>query len=110
MISRLHKRDGANASPVVATKPGGPEEIITDGQDGLLVPFGSPSQMAQAVTRFLKDPSFASNCARAAATRARAFDGTAYPQRVQAAVHEILQAKETPRPVAIGAQTRKALS
>ena len=42
--------------PVIATKPGGPEEIVRDGRDGLLVPPNAPAPMAEAIRRLLEDP------------------------------------------------------
>jgi glycosyltransferase involved in cell wall biosynthesis len=47
----------ASGVPVVATKSGGPEEIITDGVNGLLVDTDSPEQVAQAIQRLSNEPS-----------------------------------------------------
>jgi glycosyltransferase involved in cell wall biosynthesis len=45
--------------PVVATRcPHGPEEIITDGADGLLVPVDDSNALATAILRLLKDEPF----------------------------------------------------
>jgi glycosyltransferase involved in cell wall biosynthesis len=41
--------------PVVATRSGGPEEIITDGADGILTTVGAASQMADALERLVDD-------------------------------------------------------
>ncbi|MFH1763283.1 MAG: glycosyltransferase family 4 protein [Gemmatimonadota bacterium] len=41
--------------PVVATRCGGPEEIIEDGVDGLLVPSGDPQALAAAIHRLASD-------------------------------------------------------
>jgi glycosyltransferase involved in cell wall biosynthesis len=47
----------ACGTPVVATRcHSGPEEIITPGQDGLLVPVGDSSAIAEAVQRVLDSP------------------------------------------------------
>jgi glycosyltransferase involved in cell wall biosynthesis len=47
----------ACGTPVVATRcHSGPEEIITPGQDGLLVPVGGSSAIAEAVQRILDSP------------------------------------------------------
>ena len=83
--------------PVVATKPGGPEEIITDGRDGLLVPFGKPILLARAISRFLNDPDLAGACASAAALRAREFAGDGYPRRVQSAIRDIFRSYKMPQ-------------
>jgi glycosyltransferase involved in cell wall biosynthesis len=42
---------------VVATAPGGPAEVITDGVDGLLVPCGDEAAMGLALTRLRDDAS-----------------------------------------------------
>jgi glycosyltransferase involved in cell wall biosynthesis len=41
--------------PVVATRQGGPLDIITDGVDGRLVPSGQPRAMASAIDDLLQD-------------------------------------------------------
>ena len=41
------------AAPVVATRIPSFEELITDGDDGLLVPVGAPGDLAQAILRRL---------------------------------------------------------
>ena len=45
----------ASGLPAVATRCGGPEEILTDGVDGLLVPPGSPQALADALERLAAD-------------------------------------------------------
>ncbi len=42
-------------TPVVATRSGGPEGIITDGRDGLLVPTASPPALADAIRQVNAD-------------------------------------------------------
>jgi glycosyltransferase involved in cell wall biosynthesis len=42
---------------VVATKSGGPEEIIRDGHSGLLVPPATPSAIADAISTLASEPS-----------------------------------------------------
>ena len=56
----------AAGTPVVATRSGGPEQIITDEKDGLLVPAGSPVDLAQAVRRLAKEPALGIRLADAA--------------------------------------------
>lgn len=45
--------------PVVSTRCGGPEEIITDGATGFLVPVKDPQALAKAVNKLLNDTSLA---------------------------------------------------
>lgn len=49
----------AMETPVVATRCGGPEEVVTDGSTGLLVPVKDSRAMADAITRLLVNPEFA---------------------------------------------------
>jgi len=44
------------SKPVIATRSGGPEEIIVDGQSGILVPVNDPPAMAEAIDKLLSNP------------------------------------------------------
>ncbi len=46
----------ANGCALVATRCGGPEEIVVHGETGLLVPVGDLSAMAEAITELLAHP------------------------------------------------------
>jgi glycosyltransferase involved in cell wall biosynthesis len=46
--------------PVVATKPGGPSEIIREGETGFLVPPNDPQALADRVGQLLRDSALAS--------------------------------------------------
>jgi glycosyltransferase involved in cell wall biosynthesis len=59
--------------PLVATRCGGPEEIVEDGVSGLLVPVGSPRELAAALRGLLAAPEAARAMGQAAARRAGAF-------------------------------------
>jgi glycosyltransferase involved in cell wall biosynthesis len=78
----------ALGKPVVAGAAGGPAEIITDGVDGALVPYGDAPALARAVLRYLDDAPFASRLAAAARARAAAFDDRTYAAKVIAALRE----------------------
>jgi len=45
----------AVGTPVIATGVGGVTEIVTDGENGLLVPPGDPEAFASAIRRFFAD-------------------------------------------------------
>ncbi|MBI3268414.1 MAG: N-acetyl-alpha-D-glucosaminyl L-malate synthase BshA [Planctomycetes bacterium] len=60
--------------PVVSTRSGGPEEILTDGLEGRLVPVGAPAAMARACRDLLGDPELRAAMGRRARERAVAFD------------------------------------
>ncbi|MHB8633098.1 MAG: glycosyltransferase, partial [Thermoplasmatota archaeon] len=57
------------ASPVVASDVGGTRELLSHGEEGLLVPPGSPRALAQAVIQLLDDPKVAAAMGRAARDR-----------------------------------------
>lgn len=77
--------------PVIASRPGGPEEIITHGKNGLLVKSGDASQLAEAILKFLEDPELASACGRRAAARAREFSPAAFARNLGEALRELVQ-------------------
>ncbi len=76
--------------PVIATRPGGPEEIIHDGLDGLLVPFGEAATMAEAIRRLLGDAALRERLGHAARERALAFTPEAFARRMRDAIHRLL--------------------
>jgi len=59
----------ATGLPVVATAVGGNPELVLEGKTGLLAPAGDPVSMAQAIARYLKEPSM--RAAHGEAGRAR---------------------------------------
>jgi glycosyltransferase involved in cell wall biosynthesis len=52
--------------PVIATKSGGPSEIISDQEDGLLVPIRSPDEIAKKIIELKNDPQFSKKIIKAA--------------------------------------------
>lgn len=46
----------ASGLPIVATRVGGNPELVTEGENGLLVPSGDPAALAAALARLLGDP------------------------------------------------------
>ncbi|CAN5607262.1 glycosyltransferase family 4 protein [soil metagenome] len=59
--------------PVVATRSGGPEEIVSDGAEGLLVPVRDPAALGAAVRKLLLDAPLRARMAEAGRRRAEAF-------------------------------------
>jgi glycosyltransferase involved in cell wall biosynthesis len=45
--------------PIVATAVGGVQDVVVDGESGLLVPHGEPEQLSAAIARVLDDASLA---------------------------------------------------
>lgn len=68
----------ALGKPVVAGAEGGPAEIITPGEDGLLAPFGDAEALADRISRFLDDPGLATRCGASARRRAEDFSAERY--------------------------------
>jgi glycosyltransferase involved in cell wall biosynthesis len=56
----------AVGTPVVATAVGGVPEVVHDGENGLLVPPGSPAELADAIRRVLADDALRDRLAAAA--------------------------------------------
>ncbi|MBW4596513.1 MAG: glycosyltransferase [Brasilonema angustatum HA4187-MV1] len=70
----------ALGKPVIAGNAGGPTEIITNGVNGLLTPYGDPNALADAILRYLNDQEFACTAAQAARQRALDFSTQHYAQ------------------------------
>jgi glycosyltransferase involved in cell wall biosynthesis len=80
----------ATGLPVVATRCGGPEEIIVDGETGFLVPVGDARAMADAVLAVLKDPDLARRLGKAGRRRAQAcFSLQAYASAAQDVLRQV---------------------
>jgi glycosyltransferase involved in cell wall biosynthesis len=52
--------------PVVSTRSGGPDGIITDGKDGYLVALDDAAEMAARLARLLQDPGLNRSIGKAA--------------------------------------------
>jgi glycosyltransferase involved in cell wall biosynthesis len=76
----------AVGTPAIATSVGGVPEIVTDGENGLLVPPGDPTALADAIRRFLGDAELRARLAAAAAPSAERFS----PERIYGQLEEIL--------------------
>lgn len=77
----------ASGLPVVATKCGGPEEIVEDGRTGFLVPVGDAKAIAERLGWLLDHPAEAAAMGRAGrALVAERFS----PERARAAFGELL--------------------
>ena len=71
--------------PVVATRSGGPEEIIVDGESGFLAPVDDVMALAAASARLLESPELARKISRAGHERVeQMFSLDAYVQGIEA--------------------------
>jgi glycosyltransferase involved in cell wall biosynthesis len=81
----------ASGKPVIATRHGGPVEIVAEGETGLLVTPGSVEELAAAMTTLLRDAALRERMGSAARARAeREFDETRYLAAVQRVYDEVL--------------------
>jgi phosphatidylinositol alpha-mannosyltransferase len=69
--------------PVVASDIDGYREVVREGVDGLLVPPGDASAVADAVGNVLADPALAERLAAGGHQRARAYSWTALAPRIE---------------------------
>jgi len=59
--------------PIVASNVGGIPEVITDRHEGTLVPAGDVTHYADAITRYIKQPTYAASHAMNAKTKSAQF-------------------------------------
>jgi glycosyltransferase involved in cell wall biosynthesis len=68
---------------LVATRAGGLPELVTDGENGFLVPQGDAAELARAIIRILDDPDLAVRMGEASARRAGEFEIDLYLDRLE---------------------------
>ena len=71
-------------TPVVASRAGGPEEIISDEESGLLFAPGDSHELARLMLRLSDDPSLRDSLVRGGLLRASDFDPTGIARSVEA--------------------------
>ena len=76
----------AVGTPAIATDVGGVREIVTDGENGLVVRAGDPAALAAAIRRFLGDAELQARLTAAAAPSAERFSA----KRIYGRLEEIL--------------------
>ena len=67
--------------PIVATATDGAKDIISDGVDGLLVPVGDASALADAIIDLMRNPSLRQRLGENAKQKAQQFDAPLIAQR-----------------------------
>jgi glycosyltransferase involved in cell wall biosynthesis len=83
---------GAMAKPVIASRLGGPLELVEEGRTGLLVPPNDPAALADALIALLKDPQRMMQMGEAGYQQAlEKFDAVKNAQRTFAVYEEILK-------------------
>jgi glycosyltransferase involved in cell wall biosynthesis len=80
----------AAKKPVVATRCGGPEEIVIHGETGFIVPVQNPRAIADAVLQLLNHPNTAERFGQAGYTRAeKYFTVQAYAKCISEIITEV---------------------
>jgi glycosyltransferase involved in cell wall biosynthesis len=74
----------ASGVPPVVTRVGGVPEVVTDGEDGLLVEPGDPDGLATCLGKLLADPGRRAELGARAVERAAAFDLAHAVRRIEA--------------------------
>ena len=78
--------------PVVASRIDGIDELIVDGEDGLLVPPGEPDRLADALRRVVAEPDLRARLGNAARDRvASEFSAAATAARVSRVYEDLLR-------------------
>lgn len=78
----------ALGTPVVATAVGGVPELVRSGENGLLVPPGSPHELAAAIARLIEDDGLRARLAAAAAPSVAGLSREAVYGRLEALLQE----------------------
>ena len=76
--------------PIIATETEGPMEIITNGKDGILVPPGSPTAMAEAIKELINDKTLANSLVdKAFLTVRKHYDINVVGKKLVSLLHKI---------------------
>ncbi len=87
----------ASCKPVVATRCGGPEEVIVDGETGFIVEPKNPQAIAQAVLKLLNQPDLARRFGEAGRLRVeQEFTVETYAHRISKIIKEVIRTHAHP--------------
>lgn len=86
----------ACGTPVVATRVGGMQTVVEDGESGLLVPAGDHAALAEAIARVLTDHRLRVHLAHGARSRAERFTWQAVGDRIVEMYDTVLERQRTP--------------
>jgi len=75
--------------PVVATRVGGVAEVVTDGEEAVLVPPAHPAELAAALVALARDPQRRAVMGAAALERSTRFDAPQSVRAVEAVYREV---------------------
>ena len=83
-----------HGTPVVAADRGGIREWLRDGENGLAVPPGDASALAEALTRLLSDPELAGRLGAGARRTAESLSMTEHARKLAAIYSEVASAPD----------------
>ncbi len=81
----------ASGLPIISTTRTAAPDLIRDGKEGFIIAPGDSSQLAQAIEKFLRDPSRILSMGEAARSRAEAFHWPRFREQLIQVVARILQ-------------------
>lgn len=81
--------------PVVATVTDGAVDIVSDGEDGLLVPIEDPKALSEAILRLLQSPELRERMSRQASRKAQRFDAFSIAWQYMDLIEKLLDAQAT---------------
>ena len=81
--------------PVAVTDAGGIPAVVTDGQEGFVVPHSDHRALAAAILRLAADPALRARCSDAARVRAADFDIVNAARRIEAIYAEVVTGHRT---------------
>ncbi len=87
----------ASGCAVVTTPTGGGDEIVVDGETGLLVPIDDETRLEQAIAALLADPGRAREMGRRGWERAQRFSWSEASRRLEAVLREAASPAPPPR-------------
>lgn len=82
----------ALGKPIIAANNGGPTEIITHGENGLLTPYGDVVSLQRSLLKYLSDRQFAHRLGMAAQKRAADFSTERYVEKFIQGIYDLTQA------------------
>jgi len=82
--------------PIVASRKGAYEEVLTDGQTALFVPPGAVPDLADAVDRLLSDPELRADLGRRAREHVEQYDWRVRARRILAAIDGTARSRLAP--------------
>jgi glycosyltransferase involved in cell wall biosynthesis/GT2 family glycosyltransferase len=77
--------------PMIGTRPGGQEDMISDGENGLLVPGGDSEALAAAMATLIRDPALRERFGKRARERARDFTPEIVMPQIERLYHDTVE-------------------